>query len=185
VAVSSIRNHPFVTLLINRPDGTQNTAVFRGSEEKDGRIIWRYTFHTDQQGLYDLRFAGDRGARLLAQRLVRASRQTQLVPSGEPRETYRRIYVLLPPTATDKWLISAARGSYTGRYTVGFSADDAGLGDLEERWVIAVNPHHWPGVLTAAWFKQNYPGVTFIPLVANTPDDLEAWLKKWDPDEKE
>jgi hypothetical protein len=51
--------------------------------------------------------------------------------------------------------------------------------------VIAVNPHHWPGVLTAAWFKQNYPGVTFIPLVANTPDDLEAWLKKWDPDEKE
>jgi len=185
VAVSSMRNHPFVALMITRPDNQQAMAVFQGSDEQDGRTIWRYTFRTDLPGLYDLRFAGDRGARLLAQRLVRASRQTQLVPSGEPRDTYRRVYVLLPPTATEKWLLAAARGSYTGRYTVGFSADDAGLGDLEERHVIAVNPHHWPGVLTAAWFKQNYSGVNFTPVVANTPEDLEAWLKKWLPEEKE
>lgn len=185
IAVSSTRNHRFVELLITRPDNKQTTAVFHGSDEEDGRTLWRYTFTPDQQGLYDIRFAGDRGARLLAQRLVRASRQTQLVPSGEPRESYRRVYVLLPPTATEKWVLAAARGSYAGRYTVGYSADDAGLGDLEERHVIAVNPHHWPGVLTAAWFKQNYPGVIFEPIVANSPEDLEEWLKKWEAESKE
>lgn len=181
VLVSSMRNHPFVELMVWRPDGKRTTSVFRGSEDEDDRINWRYTFAPEEAGLYDVRFVGDRGARLLAQRLVRVSRQTQLVPSGEPREQYRRVYVLLPPTATEKWVEAAARGGYPGRYTVGFSADDAGSGDLEERHVLAVNPHHWPGVLTAAWFRQNYPGAAFTPIVANKPEDLEAWLRNWTP----
>lgn len=179
VAVSSTRNHPFVDLQVWRPDGERATSPFKGSSQEDGRTIWRYHFTPDNAGLYDVRFVADRGAHLLSQRLVRVSRQTQLVPSGEPRQSYRRVYVLLPPTATEKWAEAAARGSYAGRYTVGFSADDAGVGDLEKRYVLAVNPHHWPGVLTAAWFKQNYPGTIFLPIVANTPADLESWLKNW------
>ncbi|MDX1663920.1 MAG: hypothetical protein R3272_09010 [Candidatus Promineifilaceae bacterium] len=182
VAVSSIRNFPFVELLVWRPDEARSAAVFHGSSEEDGRTIWRYTFLPDGAGLYDLRFVGDRGARLLSQRLVRISRHTQLVPSNLPREEYRRVYVLLPPTATEAWAEAAARGSYAGRYTIGFSADDAGIGDLEERHVIAVNPHHWPGILTDAWFKQNYPGTRFIPVVANAPRDLESWLRNWQPE---
>lgn len=179
VAVSSIQNHPFVELTIRRPDGKQSAVDYRGSSQEDDRTIWRYTFTPDHAGLYDIRFVGDRGARLLSQRLVRVSEQTQLVPSGEPREKYRRVYVLLPPTATEKWIVAAARGSYPGRYTVGFSADDAGVGDFEERHVLAINPHHWPGVLSAAWFKQNYPGAIFTPVVANSPETLEEWLKNW------
>ena len=101
------------------------------------------------------------------------------VPVGSPRTAYRRVYVLLPPTADQKWLLAAARGGFVGRLTIGFSADDAGLGDLEQRQVLAVNPHHWPQVLTEAWFKQHYPGVAFTAVVANSPDDLEAWLKNW------
>jgi hypothetical protein len=179
VEASATRNHPFVELVVTRPDRQRAASVFDGSMQKDGRSIWRYSFTADNEGLYDIRFVGDRGARLLAQRLVRVARQTQLVPSGDARTNYRRVYVLLPPTATEKWIVAAARGSYSGRYTVGFSADDAGLGDLKERHVIAVNPHHWPGVLTAAWFRQNYPGVMFTPVVANSPEDLESWLQNW------
>jgi len=179
VMVSSMRNHPFVELHVRRPDGQRAASLFKGSSQEDDRTLWRYTFNPDDEGLYDIRFVGDYGARLLAQRLVRVSQQTQLVPSGEPRQNYRRVYVLLPPTATEKWILAAARGSYTGRYTVGFSADDAGVGDFQERFILAVNPHHWPGILTATWFKQHYPGARFLPVVANTPDDLEAWLQDW------
>jgi hypothetical protein len=34
-------------------------------------------------------------------------------------------------------------------------------------------------VLTASWFQQHYPGVKFTAVVANQPEDLEAWLKNW------
>lgn len=183
-AISSMRTFPFVELRVMRPDGRRAAVIARGSSQEDDRTLWRYTFTPEEQGLYDVRFVGDGGARLLAQRLVRVSRQTQIVPSGKPRQSYRRVYVLLPPTATEKWVVAAARGSYAGRYTVGFSADDAGVGDLEERYVLAVNPHHWPGILTRAWFKQNYPGVEFLPVVANSPEDLEAWLQDWVADTK-
>jgi hypothetical protein len=178
-----MRSHPFVDLHVYRPDGQRAAAIFKGSSQEDDRTLWRYTFTPDVEGLYDIRFVGDQGARLLAQRLVRASQQTQLVPSGEPRQNYRRVYVLLPPTASERWALAAMRGSYANRYTVGFSADDAGIGDLEDRLVLAVNPHHWPGILTASWFKQNYPGAHFLPLVANSPDDLESWLKNWSEDQ--
>lgn len=184
VEVSAVRNHPYVELAVRRPDRQRAIAVFGGARQKDGRAIWRYTFSADMEGLYDVRFVADRGARLLAQRLVRVARQMQLVPSGDPRTSYRRVYVLMPPTATERWIVAAARGSYAGRYTVGFSADDAGIGDLQHRHVIAVNPHHWPGVLTAAWFRQNYPGVRFTPVVANSPEDLENWLRTWTGDEE-
>jgi hypothetical protein len=90
--------------------------------------------------------------------------------------------VLLPPTADRKWLLAAAQGSYDGRYTIGFSADDAGVGELAGRHVLAVNPHHWPEPLTAAWFHKNYPGTHFTAVVATTPEDLENWLNNWTED---
>lgn len=184
IIVSATRNHPFVDLFAFRPDGEPTTVLFQGVSREDDRYLWRYQLTPTHEGLYDLRFVGDQGARLLAQRLVRASRQTQIVPSNEPRTTYRRVYVLLPPTANQKWMEAAARGSFPGRFTIGFSADDAGMGELNEKIVVAVNPHHWPGILTVSWFQQNYPGTAFVPVVANSPADLEAWLSVWSPDEE-
>ena len=175
--ISSTRNHQYSDLLVTRPDNKLTSVIARGATLDGDRHLWRYEFKTDQDGLYEVRFVGDKGARLLALRLLRAAHDVQLVPSDKSRFNYRRVYVLLPPTANQSWLLAAAKGGFDGRYTIGFSADDAGIGDLESRHVLAVNPHHWPEVLTASWFQQHYPGVQFTAVVANKPEDLEVWLR--------
>jgi len=184
--VSSNRNQVFMELTVQKPDGVNALVAFQGMTQENDRYNWRYQFHVPEEGLYDIRFIGDRGARLLAQRLLQVShddlsKAAALQPKGDPRIAYQRVYVLLPPTADEKWLVAAARGSFSGRYTVGFSADDAGLGLLEKRQVLAVNPHHWPEPLTAGWFHEHYPGTVFSAVVANAPADLEHWLKQWTP----
>ena len=184
VQVSSNRNQVFMELTVSRPDGQAALVTFQGMSQADDRYNWQYQFHAPDEGLYDIRFAGDRGARLLAQRLLQVShddvsKAAALKPKGDARIPYRRVYVLLPPTADEKWLVASAKGSFSGRYTVGFSADDAGLGLLERRQVLAINPHHWPTPLTAGWFHEHYPGTLFTAVVANTPADLEQWLNKF------
>lgn len=183
VTVSSTREHQRVGLLVRDPDEKQTAVTSFGSTVDGERINWRYEFKTQADGLYEVRFVGDRGARMLALRLLQVARDVQLVPSDASRLAYKRTYVLLPPTADLNWFSAAARGGFNGRFTIGFSADDAGIGDLGGKTVVAVNPHHWPEVLTTAWFKQHYPGVNFVPVVANKPEDLEGWLKNWLGDE--
>ena len=177
--ISSTRDHQYVDLMVTRPDNKLTVVIPRGRAVDGDRHVWCYEFKTDQDGLYDIRFVNDKGARLLSLRLLQVAHNVQLVPSDKSRFSYQRVYVLLPPTADIKWLLAAAKGGFDGRFTVGFSADDAGIGDLEKRHILAVNPHHWPEVLTDSWFQQHYPGAQFTPIVANKPEDLEAWLKKW------
>jgi hypothetical protein len=177
VLVSSTRRPGVTALWVRDPAGAL-TAVSPQSQTRDGdRTVWRYQLDVEAVGLYELRFTATTGARLLALRLLRVEREVQLVPSSESR--YRRVYVLLPPTADEQWLLAAARGGFNGRFTIGFSADDAGVGELAERYVLAVNPHHWPELLTENWFQQRYPGVRLTAVVANKPADLEAWLRNW------
>jgi hypothetical protein len=183
--ISSSRNHAYIDLLVRKPDRELAAADFQGVSQEEGRYIWRYEFTISDPGLYEIRFAGDQGARLLAQQLLRVKARdlpaeaAKQAPSGRPRLDYHRVYVLLPPTADSKWLVAAARGSFDRRLTIGFSADDAGVGELTRRHVLAVNPHHWPGTMTAAWFHQHYPGTRFTAVVANSPADLENWLRNW------
>jgi len=61
------------------------------------------------------------------------------------------------------------------RYTVGASADDAGVGNLDVRRVIAVNPGGWSGDLRM-FFEQHYPGVDVISVNVATPGELERWF---------
>ncbi len=100
------------------------------------------------------------------------------VPLGLPREQYPRTYVLLPPGAGREWveaiLSSGAWDRY--RWTIGGSADDAGIGALDVRTVIAVNPRLWPGDL-AQFFRTYYPGLRYIPIEAATPQELIAQLQ--------
>ena len=93
-----------------------------------------------------------------------------------PRESYARTYVLLPPGAGDPWLRAALDSGVWSKYhwTIGGSADDAGVGP-RARKVIAVNPQGWPGDLKA-FFNQYYPGVDYVAIVADTPEDLRRIL---------
>jgi len=63
----------------------------------------------------------------------------------------------------------------THRPTIGGSADDAGVGDLENRRVLAVNPDLWNGDLEA-FFAEYYPGVVVVSVYADTPGILKSVL---------
>ena len=76
-------------------------------------------------------------------------------PRGAPRLQYKRTYLLLPnePATPDgnarleKWIQAVVASGVLARYcwTLGTSADDAGIGDLDRRQVIAINPETWLG----------------------------------------
>jgi hypothetical protein len=99
-------------------------------------------------------------------------------PRGQPRVQYERTYVLLPPNADSAWARAVVQGSWEAkRYTVGSSADDAGIGDLDVRRVIAVNPEEWAGSSSLeAFFNQYYPGIAYEPISATTPAELAQKL---------
>jgi hypothetical protein len=95
---------------------------------------------------------------------------------GEPRIQYERTYVLLPPSAGADWVDAVIEATWNEkRYTIGGSADDAGIGDLDVRRVLAVNPGGWPGDLRA-FFEQHYTGVEYAPIEASTPEELRQKL---------
>jgi hypothetical protein len=98
---------------------------------------------------------------------------------GAPRIQYERLYVLLPPGATREWACAVVDATWDNhRYTVGGSADDGGIGDLDSRIVLAVNPEEWGGPqVLKEFFSEHYPGVRLRTLTAETPDELRAILK--------
>jgi murein DD-endopeptidase MepM/ murein hydrolase activator NlpD len=100
-------------------------------------------------------------------------------PRGKPRTPYARTYVLLPPGADAAWAGAIVEGAWDAhRFTIGGSADDAGIGDLDLRRVIAVNPAAWGDDLFA-FFETYYPGVLYVPLAADTPQELVERLVDW------
>jgi hypothetical protein len=97
---------------------------------------------------------------------------------GQPRVQYERTYVLLPPDADAAWALAVVDGAWDQhRYTIGSSADDAGIGDLDVRRVVAVNPEGWSGDLQG-FFEEHYPGVEYLSIEAGTPDELVDKLKQ-------
>jgi len=100
-------------------------------------------------------------------------------PRGQPRAPYARTYVLLPPGAGAAWASAVVEGGWdTQRFTIGGSADDAGIGDLDVRRVVAVNPAAWGDDLFA-FFEEHYPGVLYVPIAAENPGQLVGRLGNW------
>jgi hypothetical protein len=99
---------------------------------------------------------------------------------GLPRVQYERVYVLLPPDAGEAWAHAVVDATWEGRrYTVGASADDAGMGDLDDKTVVAVNPARWGDDLED-FFETHYPGVRYVAVTADTPDQLADRLDDLD-----
>jgi hypothetical protein len=106
-------------------------------------------------------------------------------PRGAPRTQYRRTYLLLPNEANTPdgsqrlagWISAVvASGVLTRfRWTLGASADDAGIGDLDRRTVLAINPSTWPTSLSE-FYAREYPGVTYQAIEAATPEELRNKL---------
>jgi hypothetical protein len=84
------------------------------------------------------------------------------------RESYCRTYLLLPPQASQLTWENAARVAFARKWTVGGSADDAGMASAlltqQNTRVIAIDPATWGnGGLTPGWYQNNYaPGVTYV-----------------------
>ncbi|MGA9348344.1 MAG: hypothetical protein WBW48_06005, partial [Anaerolineae bacterium] len=99
-------------------------------------------------------------------------------PRGYPRVQYERTYVLLPPTADAAWVQAVVESTWDQRrYTIGGSADDAGVGDLDVRRVIAINPQDWQGDQSLEeFYAQYYPGVEYGAITAATPEELAQKL---------
>ena len=99
-------------------------------------------------------------------------------PRGYPRVQYERTYVLLPPTADAAWVRAVVKSTWDRRrYTIGGSADDAGVGDLDVRRVIAINPQDWQGDQSLEeFYAQYYPGVEYVAIIAATPEELAQKL---------
>ena len=93
-----------------------------------------------------------------------------------PRESYERVYVLIPPGLGDAWFQAVAASGVWQRYrwTIGGSADDAGIGPAVRR-VIAVNPHLWPSDLRV-FFETHYAGLDYYAVAAATPAQLTQAL---------
>lgn len=112
--------------------------------------------------------------------------------SGEPRENYPRTVILLPDStkATQAEISSILAALlptiYNNQFTVGFSADDAGIGKLTTKKVLVVSIHEsdWNKENLLAFFAQYYPGtqVEFISMVTKTsfPVGTDKYpIKNW------
>jgi len=93
------------------------------------------------------------------------------------RTPYDRFYILIPQYEDESlcraWIVGLASLVARNKTTIGFSVDDAGNGDgLNRRVVYAVQPEKIGTGLTQAWFDQWYPGTTFIPTDATSPQDF-------------
>lgn len=98
---------------------------------------------------------------------------------GQPRVQYKRIYLLLPPSADSSWATAAVGATWDDkRITVGGSADDAGLGALDDKLVLAINPGGWGGDL-AAFYAGYYPGTKLETTNAASPDEMYDKLRYW------
>jgi len=95
-----------------------------------------------------------------------------------PRQEYVRNYLLLPPNVDRTWIQAVLDSGAWERYrwTIGVSADDAGMGPSDRR-VLAVNPHLWPTDLRE-FLETYYPGAKYRFVKASTPKELRRILQK-------
>lgn len=103
---------------------------------------------------------------------------------GQPRIQYRRRYRLYHPNLSVQEALDDARklAEAGERPTFGWAADDAGIGDLEERIVELVGCPADEQPVWQAWYDEHYPGVVLV-FVGNDNDVTFAFTH-WPTDHK-
>lgn len=90
---------------------------------------------------------------------------------GLPRVDYERTYNVIHKSASLDAILDIVELTYPQRQTVGFSTDDAGIGDLNVKNAVL---WQWPGdqrQVMRDWYAEHYPGttVTFKTLGGGEP----------------
>ena len=93
---------------------------------------------------------------------------------GLPRTQFHRVYWLMPPDATTAEFMQVASSAFASKATIGFSADDAGIGDLEDKQVVLLFPERQPAGIEH-WFATHYPEVKVV-----TPEKTDKKTKRID-----
>jgi hypothetical protein len=165
-----------VSLLILQPSGATLSHAPATVGTQDDWFTWSFTTAPlTEVGQHNMLFSAADGVEVTGSFEGEPADQPR---RGTPRDQYDRTYVLLPPDADALWALAAVDAVWDDwRYTIGSSADDAGIGDLDVRRVIAVNPGSWPADLRA-FFEEHYPEVEVVPVEADTPDELEQRLRQ-------
>jgi murein DD-endopeptidase MepM/ murein hydrolase activator NlpD len=70
---------------------------------------------------------------------------------------------------------AATYAVFPSRSTTGFSPDDAGIGDLDDKTAVVVNPDAWGGGIEE-FFDTHYPGTQYEPIEADNPFQLQGRL---------
>lgn len=117
---------------------------------------------------------------------------------GDPRMQYHRVYVLLPQDLDIEWYNAVLWAYYDISraptfYTLGASADDAAVGNLDKRTILAVNPALWGpgdhGRGLRGFYEDHYglgveSGLVYKEIIADTPKMLKSILRgdayEWD-----
>ncbi len=195
VIATSTYNLTNVQVIVSGPSGSLH-AEYKGVQPQATRYTWRWEFIPPLEGPYTVTLSADgiqavsSSLRIGTGMLPGPTTAVALTPSagaplipvaatgrGQPRTQYHRTYVLLPPTAGKEWVHAIAESEIwqNERWTIGYSADDAGIGDLAKRTVVVVNPSAWPDPIIP-WLEMWYPGVAVHPITAVSPDDLRTIL---------
>ncbi|MBN1309899.1 MAG: hypothetical protein JXB30_00675 [Anaerolineae bacterium] len=158
-----------------------------GVSSTEREHVWRWEFDPVVEGPYTATVNSDEMEAITATILIEGDIAAEMlvsqgIPSvrGKPRAQYERIYILMPPGASREWLDAIFDSGVLSDkgWTLGFNRDDAGIGDLDKRTVIVINPSAWPEPIEA-WFALWYPGVSVQPVSAVSPDDLRVALRAY------
>ena len=92
---------------------------------------------------------------------------------GLPRTQYTRKYLLMPQVTRRAYLQAIVNSGVMTkfRWTLGFSADDAGIGSLDSKSILAINSHEW-GANLMQWYSINYLGCGIEQMEVTTPGQL-------------
>ena len=94
---------------------------------------------------------------------------------GAPRVQYkRRVLVAHDAASKAQWMAVAAE-AYEQRSSCGFSYDDAGIGDLEQRTAVLYGIDIGRQASFCDWFEKYYPGVEVEFKAYNLPFEFEIY----------